>query len=1027
MKRRADGGNHNSRMSKSLVLATCNAKSLSTQFGYFAVNNLESLASFCDKHRVDALALQEHSLSFKDSSEVKEIQCRNYCLIATSANAAGSGGVAWFLKSQLRNTITKICAVNPRVLHLTLTTEMHTMQLLSCYAPTAMYPTERDVFFSFLSNYVQDEAFVGLKFVLGDFNSILQQDEHHTYGHVATSEITEDAADQFSEFLTDTELLATSGIIRNYTRPFSFRRANTNEKVLLDYVLINYSSRVFLQTNQYPGRPTTSDHWPVIAIFALPSEPTAFIKRPVSNRPDCRPLIATHTLFSAETQEKFAEFVTSNIPVNPKIEDYAEMVRVFEEASQHFLPVKERAGLSELAKRDKVVDARERFESHEHDAPIAELRTLYNQIISARHDEYTQDADDICKQFSALQDSDPYTAYQKLKQITGSSRSNRCVKGKTPKERMESIANTCRQQLTNTIGNPDISFQPHVGISADDFNSGPFVLDELNTAVTLLRNNKSPGPDNVYPEFLKLPSLQPQLLFFFNDVFTRKTTPNQMRETVFVMLPKPGANLTEPSGWRYIALMSYMAKLYDILLRERLRIVIEPHLRYNQNGFRHKKSTQQHILALEFIINAFKQQDKPVVLTFIDFKNAFPSVQWYAIRAALQAFNVPHNLIDAVLSMYRDHKGYVRTRDGDTEKYLIEAGVLQGDTLAPYLFVIVLNEIMKKTMENMHHSVILECFTQKASSRHFFETICVTDLDFADDIVLINNNPVDAQNMLLTLEREANLAGMEINPKKTQNIVIGLENVQIFSMTGKPIENVTRYRYLGRWTDVAFDLTVRIGSARSAMAKMQRIWKSTSLSNKHKAQLFKIFILPKLTYAMCTYPLSRQILDRIRGATTRMLKKAFNIEPQHHSTIEELYQHGDVIIELAPVHLFRARMNLIGDALRNPETILSKLFMICHDWSTYNTTINTTITEFLEEDVSPSDLRKKAQNKQLWQNYIDSKVQVIHQLHMEQIKERSANARLSAKPQQTATTVNSHVVRQTILDNWLTTNDKPDH
>ena len=96
-------------------------------------------------------------------------------------------------------------------------------------------------------------------------------------------------------------------------------------------------------------------------------------------------------------------------------------------------------------------------------------------------------------------------------------------------------------------------------------------------------------------------------------------------------------------------------------------------------------------------------------------------------------------------------------------------------------------------------------------------------------------------------------------------------------------------------------------------------------------------------------------------------------------------------------------------------------------YCTYNTTINTTITEFLEEDVSPSDLRKKAQNKQLWQNYIDSKVQVIHQLHMEQIKERSANARLSAKPQQTATTVNSHVVRQTILDNWLTTNDKPDH
>ena len=41
-----------------------------------------------------------------------------------------------------------------------------------------------------------------------------------------------------------------------------------------------------------------------------------------------------------------------------------------------------------------------------------------------------------------------------------------------------------------------------------------------------------------------------------------------------------------------------------------------------------------------------------------------------------------------------------------------------------------------------------------------------------------------------------------------------------------------------------------------------------------------------------------------------MLKKAYNISPLEHVSIEELYQQGDVVIDLAPVQLFRQRMKL---------------------------------------------------------------------------------------------------------------------
>ena len=63
-----------------------------------------------------------------------------------------------------------------------------------------------------------------------------------------------------------------------------------------------------------------------------------------------------------------------------------------------------------------------------------------------------------------------------------------------------------------------------------------------------------------------------------------------MKETAFAMLPKPGTDLSVANNWRYVALMSYMANLYDLLLRERIRPVIDPLLRFNQNGFRQKRN-----------------------------------------------------------------------------------------------------------------------------------------------------------------------------------------------------------------------------------------------------------------------------------------------------------------------------------------------------------------------------------------------------------------------------------------------------
>ena len=52
-------------------------------------------------------------------------------------------------------------------------------------------------------------------------------------------------------------------------------------------------------------------------------------------------------------------------------------------------------------------------------------------------------------------------------------------------------------------------------------------------------------------------------------------------------------------------------------------------------------------------------------------------------------------IINAIMILYRDTKSMVRSPDGDTKYVDINAGVLQGDTLAPLLFIITLDYVLR--------------------------------------------------------------------------------------------------------------------------------------------------------------------------------------------------------------------------------------------------------------------------------------------------------------------------------------------
>ena len=51
--------------------------------------------------------------------------------------------------------------------------------------------------------------------------------------------------------------------------------------------------------------------------------------------------------------------------------------------------------------------------------------------------------------------------------------------------------------------------------------------------------------------------------------------------------------------------------------------------------------------------------------------------------------------------LYRNTKVKVRSPDGDTDYFDTVAGVLEGDTLAPYLFIISLDYVLRMSIDKM--------------------------------------------------------------------------------------------------------------------------------------------------------------------------------------------------------------------------------------------------------------------------------------------------------------------------------------
>ena len=328
----------------------------------------------------------------------------------------------------------------------------------------------------------------------------------------------------------------------------------------------------------------------------------------------------------------------------------------------------------------------------------------------------------------------------------------------SPKKIADNLA-TKYQTLYNSVPSDDLIMQNINkeivnGIHTERYESAVVSQDNIRMAIGKLKKDKKDGDKglNSYHLIHGTDILQQMLAALFTCIITHGYQPTQILNSTILSIPKdPKGDLCTDKNYRGIALMSSIAKTFDLILLERNVDVLMTSDR--QFAFKAKHGTALCTLTVKEVINYYLQKGARVAGCFIDATKAFDRVRFDKLFQLL--INNRMNVLDlrALIDLY--HRQQTRTYwEGHTSAYFSTSnGIRQGGIASPVLYCIYMDYLLNKLKDEG-----VGCWI----GSHYVGAIC-----YADDLTLLCPSVYGLQKMIQICETYGEQFGMQYNPTKS--------------------------------------------------------------------------------------------------------------------------------------------------------------------------------------------------------------------------------------------------------------------
>ncbi|KAF5489627.1 putative RNA-directed DNA polymerase from transposon BS [Colletotrichum siamense] len=390
--------------------------------------------------------------------------------------------------------------------------------------------------------------------------------------------------------------------------------------------------------------------------------------------------------------------------------------------------------------------------------------------------------------------------------------------------------------------------------------------------------------------------------------------PEAFKEAVTVMIRKKSKLSSSAEGYRPIALLSAIAKIFERLFADRLTdfLIESTRLLLEQFGGRGKSATQ----ALEFLVEAvyrnwFAKKEKIfVTICALDITGAYDRVRRQHLLNILVRYGVPGWMVKFVASFLSSRSTTVRVQGRHSKKFSINIGIPQGSPLSPILFIFFTLPLLEKlkaipSMETNRNARLLQ-----------LKELLITT--FVDDITLLVASPSIKQNnealaILYELLTEfAALNGTEFGPHKTKVMHMLQRGPAITDMPkvdGFPPKAVESMEILGVTLDYRLNWVEHVNNVlskvRRKMFLLRRISATTwGASISELRTRYITAVRPIVAYACpvwfvlktpggppCNWTLAKSVVNLLETQQNNCLRQISGAFPRAsgHALCKELY------------------------------------------------------------------------------------------------------------------------------------------
>jgi exonuclease III len=494
----------------------------------------------------------------------------------------------------------------------------------------------------------------------------------------------------------------------------------------------------------------------------------------------------------------------------------------------------------------------------------------------------------------------------------------------------------------------------------------PITVEEVGIAAGKLKNGRATGPDEMAGEQLKYGGarLWREIETILNKIFEKHESISELKSGYLYPLnkkDKPGkfktADMTRP-----LIFLAVLRKVLSLIVLSRIIDKVEEYLSMGQHAYRVGRSTTEVVWTMQWLIATAEKFKERIHVTSLDMSKAFDNLDRWTLMEVLERNGLANeDELRIIFFLLSETSLRVKVGANLGEMFKTFIGTPQGDALSPILFLIYLEDVLRR---HRGHNLL---------SDNEYELI------FADDVTFVTKDGDNGRGprhageeayqyhegcqcaacrgklIELTIPGDMAESKMICNGDKTEHYEFVYKSAR-----------GTAQKVLGNNLNPALELQMRRDNAATAFAGLYRIWlRKSDISIAVKLKLWRAVVRPHFLYnAAATTYLTKEV-DSLDSLQRRQLRIVLGVRYPAHMSNEEVYRRSEEL----PIsqQIVEARWTFLGHLLRRerhrPANLVTAKYFISKEHhgqeardASNRSRLLTTIPRILQKDLANMDL-----------------------------------------------------------------------